>query len=236
MFGFRLKLTLLVIILLPLLTGLGVWQFFRYEEKQIIENTYESRKSQPAVSMDQLNQYQDPLFLPMKVSGRFISEQYFLRDNQVFQGRAGYEVIMPFVTDEGQWLLVNLGWLPMISREELPEVSVSSNALTIVGSVYRSFGKPFLLEQDQWVEDWPKVIQSIDFTRMSQVLGQGIPEIVLVLNERQPETFQVRPLVVNMPSQKHMAYSVQWFTMALVLLVLYGYQLRRSAKSNRNAV
>lgn len=259
MSGFRLKLTLLVTALFPLLTGLGVWQLSRFQEKRNLEQIYESRQSMSPVSIAVAGQYEDPLYLPVNVSGHFVADQYFLLDNQVFQGRAGYELIMPFITDEGQWLWVNRGWLPAGDREQMPAVHTDSERLMLSGILYQPLGKAFLLSDELWLEpsgqDWPKRIQAIDFARMALALSQYVkndvkkhvktevplfmpsfmPSIMVVLNKPQPGAEQYRPVMMNVRSEKHLGYAFQWFAMALVLAGLYGYHMVRSGKGGGHA-
>ena len=241
MLKYRVKLTLLVIPLLTLLISLGFWQLSRYDQKLDLEQTLQQRRTLPAISYSDIRNYEDPLYLPLKVSGRFISDQYFLHDNQVYQGQAGYDLIVPFITHEGGWILVNRGWLSSASREELPDFQRIEGEVELSGTLYRLLGKPFMLGEDSWREGWPKRIQTLDFKRMEKTLGQKIPSILLVLDEGQPGAQTMRPLQMKTGSQKHLGYAFQWFTMALVLLGLYGYQLSRqmnkqsSNKSNNKS-
>lgn len=236
MFGFKLKLSLLVFFLLPLLLGLGIWQYTRYQEKKSLEQVYENRRQLSPVALSQLKTFEDPLYLPVEVTGRFDASRYFLLDNQIWQGQAGYELIMPFQTRDGQWLLVNRGWIPMTQREVLPEVNTEIAEQTLKGVIYRSFGKPFLLSEDHWSNEWPKRIQAIDFPRMKSSLGGLVGEFTLVLNPGQPSTEQVRPLSLNMKSDKHLAYAFQWFAMAFVLVGLYIYRMRAGSRNHSRRV
>ena len=226
MSGFKLKLSLLVFCLLPILVSLGVWQLSRYQDKKALEQVYESRRQLSPLSLSDLKDYADPLYLPVQVTGRFDADRYFLLDNQVYQGQAGYELIMPFQAEDGQWLLVNRGWIPMVSRDVLPEVVTDTSLQTIQGLIYRSFGDAFLLSEDIWSQDWPKRVQAMDFQRMKDVLDVPVMPNTLVLGQGQPAVEQVRPIVLNMKSDKHLGYAFQWFSMALVLLVLFFYRLR----------
>lgn len=229
--GFRTKLSLLVVLLLPLLLKLGFWQMSRYHEKLEIEQALAERQSMPPIQLSEVSRYADPLFLPVNVSGHFIVDRYFFLDNQIWQGQAGYSLIMPFVTDAGEWLLVNRGWLPAKSRDSFPEISTPSENVELSGQLYRLFGTPFTLGEDNWSEDWPKRIQAINFTKMSEALGQPLPLFTLVLNgqvsnQAAGSVLQVVPLEMKTTSQKHLGYAVQWFLMALVLLGLYLWQMK----------
>lgn len=230
MFGFRLKLTLLVIAILPILIALGFWQLSRYEQKLLLEQAYESRHALEPISLSQAQRHEDPLYLPVTVSGRFDLDRYFLLDNQVYQGEAGYELLMPFLTDEGKWLLINRGWIAAGNREALPEVLTDPAHLVLTGFAYKPLGKPFMLAEDIWEDGWPKRIQALDHVKISEAIGSATPDFSLILNHGQPQAEQVRPIVVNLKSEKHLGYAFQWFSMALVLLILYGFQMIRTEK------
>ena len=231
MFAFRLKLTLLVIALLPVLVTLGFWQLSRYEQKLMLEQAYESRHALMPLTLSQAQLHEDPLFLPVTVSGRFDPDRYFLLDNQIYNGKAGYELFMPFLTDGGRWLLVDRGWIAAGNREQLPDVVTDSNHLVLTGFAYKPLGKPFMLAEDIWDEDWPKRIQAVDQPRISAAIEHPTPDFFLVLRAGEPGAEQIRPVVINMKSEKHLGYAFQWFAMALILLLLYGFQMIRTSKS-----
>lgn len=228
MLSFKLKLSLLVFGLFPVLVSLGLWQLSRYHQKLSLEQVYDARRYLAPLSFSDVRSYIDPLFLPVEISGHYISDKYFLLDNQIHNGQPGYDLLMPFKTASGELLLVNRGWLPLVSREALPDVSTPQGNLVLEGSVYRALGESFLLAEDLWRDGWPKVIQSLDFSKAAAVLGQNLPELTVILSELQPGAEQVRPVSINTKSEKHLAYAVQWFAMALVLIVLYLFRMKQA--------
>ncbi|MRI33340.1 hypothetical protein EOPP23_10125 [Endozoicomonas sp. OPT23] len=230
-FSYRVKLSLLVALLLPVLLKLGFWQLSRYQEKLDLELSLKERLEMPVMSLFEANRYADPMYLPVKVRGRFVSDQYFLHDNQIHNGQAGYDLLMPFVTESGRWLLINRGWLVSGFRDVLPDITTSSGPLEIKGSLYRLLGDSFTLGQDYWGEDWPKRIQSIDFNRVSDALNKSVPMFIFKLDADQAGALQYRPQEFRTSSQKHLGYAVQWFLMSLVLLALYLWQMKNHASS-----
>ena len=223
---------MLVLTLLPVLLMLGFWQLSRYEQKLSLERAYEARHTLEPLTFSELRCQQDPLYMPLTVSGRFDPNRYFLLDNQVFRGEAGYELYMPFLTDDGHWLLVNRGWIPAGQRQQLPDVITDSAHLVLTGFAYKPLGKPFMLAEDAWLEGWPKRIQAYNQGKIAKALEQSVPDFYLVLGSEQAEQF--RPMVVNLKSDRHMGYAVQWFAMALVMLLLYGFHMIRSGRNNNN--
>ncbi|UYM18328.1 SURF1 family protein [Endozoicomonas euniceicola] len=230
MLKYRIKLSLLVILLLPLLVFLGLWQFSRYEQKLELEQMLTERLAMSPLFYSEVKRFPDPMYLPVTVQGRFDASRYFLRDNQVYEGLAGYELIMPFTTTDGRSLLVNRGWLGSESRETLPDIKTPEAVVELTGTLYRPLGKAFTLGDDIWAESWPKRIQTLDFNKMKTALNLEVPSMLLVLADRQPGALQVRPVTMKTTSGKHLGYSFQWFTMALVLLGLYLWQMIKFRK------
>ena len=230
MLKYRTKLSLLVIVLLPLLVGLGFWQLSRYEQKLMLEHMLDDRLTMPALSYSELKHFSDPMYLPVSVKGRFDAQRIFFRDNQVHEGQAGYEVIAPFITHDEQVLLVNRGWIASESRETLPTLNSPDGEMELTGRIYRPLGKAFTLGPDNWDEAWPKRTQTLDFERMGKALDHQIPAYLLVLNKHEPGALQIRPLTLKTTSGKHMGYAIQWFIMSLVLLGLYLQQMIRYRK------
>ena len=91
-----------------------------------------------------------------------------------------------------------------------------------------------MLGEDTWSEGWPKRIQAYNREKVSAALGEPMPGFYLVLGGGQTQAEQVRPMVVNLKSGKHMGYAVQWFAMALVMMLLYGFHMIRSGRNNNN--
>ncbi|USE36647.1 SURF1 family protein [Endozoicomonas sp. SCSIO W0465] len=223
--------TLLVIAMLPVLVALGFWQLSRYEQKLMLEQAYESRHALDPFSLSQVQRHNDPLYLPFTVSGRFDRDRYFLLDNQVYQGEVGYELFMPFLTDGGEWLLVNRGWIVAGDREVLPKVVTDPGHLVLIGFAYKPLGKPFMLAEDVWEEGWPKRIQAFDSLKISEAIEHETADFFMVLRAGQPGVEQIRPMVINLKSEKHLGYAFQWFAMALALLLLYGFQMIRAGRN-----
>ncbi|MET4692332.1 SURF1 family protein [Endozoicomonas lisbonensis] len=230
MLKYRIKLSLLVMLLLPLLISLGLWQLSRYEQKLELEQMLAERLVMSPLLYSEVKRFPDPMYLPVKIQGRFDASRYFLRDNQVYAGLAGYELIMPFTTTDGHSLLVNRGWLNSESREILPDVKTPETVVELTGTLYRPLGKAFTLGEDIWAGSWPKRIQALDFKKMKTALNLEIPSMLLVLADQQPGALQVRPITMKTTSGKHLGYSFQWFTMALVLLGLYLWQMIKFRK------
>lgn len=231
--GLRLNLewrtTLATLLLLPLLTGLGVWQLQRADEKALLAAAWEQRQSQaPAPLADLWEMPPGNLaYLPVVLSGMFLEDQYFLLDNRTQGGRFGFEVLGILKLDGGGGtVLVNRGWLPADpGRRALPTVTPVSGRVELTGHIYIAPGAPYLLGEQQLGPEWPKVLQAVEMDKilppLEAIAGQRVFPYPVRINAGEPGALKVDWQLVNVSADKHRAYAVQWFTMAAVLLLFF---------------
>lgn len=225
MFHFNWKLTLFTLLMLPLLVYLGFWQLAREQEKRATQDSYDLRATEAPRALADINwQSADELaWLRVEAAGQYDNTRQFLLDNRINQSRVGYELITPFRTDSGL-LLVNRGWVAQgADRQTLPDVTVMDDETVIRGTVYVPGGDILVLGDEEPVgrNPWPRVVQSLDITRMSALLGEPVLPYSLRLETGSPGLQQVNWQPVTLSPETHRAYAVQWFFMAVVLVILY---------------
>ena len=231
------KLTVFVVLLLPLLIRLGFWQLHRADEKRAILATYDARRHAPPVKLEDL-QGPPKRYQRISVNGRFLNDRAFLLDNRVYQGQPGFEVITPAVTAAtGQVVFVDRGWIAGFEeRSKLPAIPPVPGDQSVTGEVYTPDFET--VPADEWASaGWPKVIQSLDVKRMAAALNRRAFGEILRLPPESPWSFRQIWQPINMPPSRHIGYAVQWFCMAVVLAALYiatGFGwMRRGSRRNR---
>lgn len=231
MFRFNWKLTLFTGLLLPLLITLGVWQLDREQQKVDLQQRYELRLQQAPLGLDRVDWRDNDLaWLRVEASGYFESRKQFLLDNKIYDSRVGYEVITPFYTDYGT-LLVNRGWVEQgPSRQILPAIPTPEGRKEISGYIYAPDGELMLLAEDNLDHsNWPKVVQRIDIEKMSEAMGETLLPYSARLEQGVAGLLQYNWQAINTRPETHRGYAIQWFIMALVLVILYlTFSFRRS--------
>ena len=228
-FDLEWRITLFTLVMVPLMFSLGLWQLQRADEKAALASSFEERQRQRPVPVSELwEQSAESLaYVPVQVSGNYLADQYFLLDNQIHNGKFGYQVLNVLrLSDSAGSVLVNRGWIAGDSgRRALPDVPVIEGSVDVMGQVYVAPGKPYLLAEQQLEQGWPKVIQAVEMDKLepamsAQGAGSVFPYPVRIAAGEQG-ALTVNWQVVNMSPQKHHGYAVQWFAMAGVLLVFY---------------
>ena len=228
--------TLVVLVLLPLMVFLGFWQLSRGQEKQALLQSYAERRAAQPLSVAQLAAVADPAFRRVQLRGEFDAGHSVLLDNRMRDGKAGVELLQPFHDQaSGQWLLLNRGWLPWPSRRTPPQFSTPGQILDIQAWVYESPGTPFQLHADPLDAPWPRLVTAVMPAKLWAELGrEGFADEVRIAPG--PAAYQADwPLIATgMGPEKHTAYAVQWFAMALALVGLYLYLGWHTAQEKRH--
>jgi surfeit locus 1 family protein len=194
--------TLVVMILLPLMVGLGFWQLSRGHEKQLLVDSYAERRVAEPISSVQLGDMADPAFRRVHLRGQFDAEHSVLLDNL--------------------WLLLNRGWLPWPDRRTPPVFTTPDQPLNLDAWVYVAPGETFQLHADPTTAQWPRLLTALHPAALWAELGRSGFAYEL-RTEAGPGTYETTWPIVAMGPEKHLAYAVQWFAMSLALLALYLY-------------
>lgn len=218
------KITLLGLCFLPLLFRLGVWQVERADEKrQLIEHAFAQLQLPPISLIENTIPIKELQQRRVIVSGVFLPDRYWLLDNRVFRGRVGYQVIAPVLTDDGQTVLVNRGWVQAPpSRQQLPEVLFPKEKVSIHGRWKLVESNTLIRDIENKTStntDWPIRIQKIDFQSLQKQLGQNVLLGYLQVNPEDSQALQTDWKNINVMPEKHIGYAVQWFSMMAALAV-----------------
>lgn len=219
------KILLLLVLLLPILLRLGYWQLERADEKRALQARYEQHAAMPALSLDSMLQAEDKqlAFRQVRLQGYYDNEHSILLDNQVQNGQVGYQLLSPFMTRQGQCVLINRGWIPGFADRRMPVIEAVVGDVDVVASVYVPPGEAVLLGSDIWADSWPLVVQSIDVLRLAEHLHADLFRYSLRLEPGVAGAELIDWSVANTRAEKHTGYAVQWFVMAFALFVFWLY-------------
>lgn len=217
------------------LSSLGVWQLLRGEEKKQIQQEIEHRKnSEPIAFSFPITDPASLRFQRFRVQGKFISNKQFILDNRYSNHQVGFNIITPFkLLDSDKVVLVDRGWLPLKGpRDQLPNIEVEENLRTLVGAAYVPYGKAFSLGAIDSSITWPRLIQYLDFKQLGTRLGYEVLPLTLRMQAEQPDTYKAQWVTIASSPNRNWGYAVQWFAMALTVLIIFlvMHRPRASAK------
>ncbi len=220
-----------------LFISLGLWQLDRAAYKDDIKLRFEARldadyrQFSAGVSASGPD-WSEMEFRKLIFQGQYEPGQSMLIDNRIHKGEAGYHVLTPFKLIGGDSIvLVNRGWVAVgNSREQLPQIVVPAVDGLIRGivSIPRSGG--FRMGKVSLSDEWPQVIPFVDIDAMQAQFQNHLLPITLWLDSEQAGYYRRHWNPVWADPEKSRAYAWQWFSFAVISVVLFvGLNLRRVA-------
>ena len=208
-------------------SALCQWQVDRGNQKQGLLSGLDAVYAQTASPLTTTLVKQAKNFSPVIVKGHFLNAYSLLLDNQVYNRIAGYHVLTPMQTQAGT-ILVNRGWIARgNSRNTLPTIPTIEGEVSFEGYIYQP-GKAFTLGADNWLTpSWPMRILALDYKPIATAIGVQLPPLTIRVKAEQiieqDEQFTRQWHHKLMPAQKHYAYALQWFSMAVIMFFLWVF-------------
>ena len=205
---------------------LGFWQIERAEyKKELVEDfNQEQTKSPNYLSNSSV------AWSRVYVEGSYDSSHQVLIDNQINNGKVGYKIYTPFYYDNDQAIFVDRGWIPQgKTRDDYPEINFSSDNVRIIGSLIKP-EKEVLAGDELLTRGWPMVSQTKSPKVIEKAYTTKFFDMVLILepgSEFIEEYISLAPFVIT--PTKHYGYALQWFTMSIVLAVMFIYAIKRES-------
>jgi surfeit locus 1 family protein len=230
--------TVVLLLLLPSLVALGLWQLDRARQKRELNATYTARLAEPALQLQTLTGA-DPaivLWRDTVARGRYRSPNLAL-DNRVHDGRAGYEIFTPFELADGSTVLVSRGWIAADpERNHIPALDVPGDETDLHGRITPfpwvgiSLGSGVAPEQ---ISSSLLRVQRLEPQALGALLRVHLAPFVIALAPDAPNGFARVTPAPTVDVGRHQAYAFQWFAMAVVLVIIYIKINLRPAASHR---
>lgn len=205
---------------LGMFISLGFWQLDRADEKRALAVAMQQRAVAEPVALDTLQQIeQSPGNLTrVKLSGEYQNDISFLVAFQFFQGRAGYEVVTPVrQADGGPLVLVSRGWLTASADIDRPEIPIVSGLQMLQAQLHvPEFDVPAGEVTDT---DWPVRLPRMNVAQAERLLGEPVYPFVMRLEADQPGVLSRHWSVPRVETRGHLVYAIQWFGIALLVLI-----------------
>ena len=215
----------LYFMLIALLLSLGFWQLGRAEQKKIFFNKQQLSAQMVVIKLTEDTDLEKIEYRKVELRGYYDNTKQYLIDNQIVNGQAGYFVLTPFkIKGMDLSILVNRGWVVLNkNRLILPDIPVEERQRTILGRIkhFPAVGIQ-LAGAEIPTKGWPSVVQVVDSHVLAEKLGYPLFSFQIELDQIMSDGYS-REWKKNtiMPPEKHVAYAVQWFGLALTLTVLF---------------
>jgi surfeit locus 1 family protein len=240
-FRFRFGFTLFWLTFFCLFCVLGVWQLHRYHYKKNLLQMYQTRLTASPITLADALSSKDLTFQHVKLSGEYLNSQTMFVQNQLYNDQMGFEVLTPVrMPGDDKLLLVDRGWVAKPEQKALPIISSVNGTQAINGHIKLLNEYQFILGDNVLNPTAkPIIMQKVDVAQISMLTHEAFYPFLLRLDVDAPNGFvRDSTAITTVMPERHMGYAIQWFVMALVLMIAYfsfcfeRVALPRSEKKN----
>ena len=219
-------LTLFLLILIYLFIRLSNWQFDRYDQRVLRNESTNVALSLAPKKIDSVSQMSDlKQWEKIELTGSYLSDQSKLVRKQYLENNLGFWVITPFKIQNGENILVNRGWIPIGS-------SASSNQsipLAPVGTVnlegyLQSFNESITQPKDLPLNQ----VNTIDYKYFESAIANNF-YVQLANSSPMDNQVAIIPLP-ELSNGPHFSYAIQWILFALLLPIGWYVLLKNETK------
>jgi surfeit locus 1 family protein len=223
--------TLASLIGVAMLMGLGTWQANRYGEKREIEELRDARRDLPPVVLRTLPEFEESEnnYRMVEAHGDLRDELSMVFKFRTHKSKSGYWVVTPMDIDGGR-ILVLRGWVPV----HIPPTDLvfPDEGSRITGLLYApdriiadEAGRASI--QEIVPNSWP-AWNTFDLDAAYKAVAGTRPKEPLVLVASETPDGVEWPMATldhimepYMTSEKHMGYSLTWYTLGVCLIGLW---------------
>lgn len=231
---------LFVLAMVVAFINLGFWQLGRLQEKRDRNDRVRERTAEqvaPASDLAAPGDFDAASSLEFRratATGTYLADQEVLIRSRSRDSAPGSWVMTPLELSDGTALLVNRGWISNSGQlESVPErFRAPTGEVTVTGLVRETETRGSFGPTDPTTGTLGNLARA-DVARVDRQVGEDLLPFYLQLQEQDPAITAGDPRPVPAPELDegpHLSYALQWFTFALMTVIIYPLILRRRAR------
>jgi surfeit locus 1 family protein len=220
--------TLITILGVAMLLGLGTWQMQRLLWKEALLEELANKFIRPVQDIQTLlnqpmYQIMEAEYQRIKVTGTYLHNQEMKWMAKSQDGKPGIHLITPFALTSGSIVLIDRGWVPL---QYASEVSHPEELQTVIGFLRNPPKPQWFTPENHLAKDEFYTINPAEIAR-----HKNLPTLLpfFLVEEANPQiTNFPKPVGLALNLQNHhLQYAITWYTLALILAVFYILYIRK---------
>lgn len=212
------------------LCALGTWQLQRAEwKKNIITQLETEYAKDPMKYRLEFDDLKNTAIQSGNIRGQFNYDKQILVGPKKIEDDIGYDVLIPMELTKGGHVLVNMGWVKGEKREEIKTPS-PRGYIVVRGISRKPEWNSFTPNNSPANNVWTKL--DIDQIAKAKTLEKVAP--VIFYAKSASLTLKEFKMLEDgwFPRNKHMQYALFWFSMAGVLIIIFGLYIYKKKTKN----
>ena len=211
---------------------------------QLGKNTRTSRENQqitdslntPPVALKTLLPRQDSSapgaqWRQVTATGHYLAEVRVLARLRVVDGDQAFEVLMPFVVDDGPTVLVDRGWVRPEPGSHVPPIPAAPTQQVTITARLRD-SEPTVPGKDPFTRDGYQQVYAVSTGQVAALTGVPLAGSYLQLVENQPGGLGVVG-VPHLDAGPYLSYGIQWLLFGVLAPIALGYFVYSEVRARR---
>lgn len=227
----------LVVVFSVACVGLSSWQLARRDEARAeierVETNWDSRPRPVTEVLPTLDSFDDDSkWMPVALTGRYLANDELLARGRPYNGRPGFEQLVPFQLTDGTVFVVDRGWVPAGNEQDEPD-SVPAPPDSETSIVVRlKAGEPTVAGRSA-----PEgQIATIHLPTVAALVGgPTYTGAYGLLASEDPAVARPIPAMKPVADEgPHLSYAFQWIVFGIMSFIGLGWAVRQEFRA-RNA-
>ena len=161
-------------------------------------------------------------FRHVSLQGSYLTENSILLLDRFYLGRQGYEVLTPVKLASGnQIVIVSRGWTPLSPGAGRPMTPDTPEGIVrLIGTLHVPGSRSFFVDQPLREEQGPMRLHHLNLEKIEKRFALPVFPCVVRLDAAMPGVLSRYWTISNTHPERSTSYAVQWFAMALLLLLV----------------
>lgn len=173
----------------------------------------------------------DEQWQQVTATGRYLSGVQVLARLRLIEGEPAFEVLVPFVVDNGPTVLVDRGYVRPVGGSGVPEIAPApGGTVTITARLRQS--EALAQNKAPFEGDGIQQVYSINTEQISALTGVPLTSAYLQLVDNQPGGLGAIPLP-HLDAGPFLSYGIQWIAFGVLAPLGVGYFVYSEIKVRR---
>jgi surfeit locus 1 family protein len=213
--------TVIMLTMMAMVIGLGTWQLQRRVWKTDLLATIAQRMNGEAVPLPAtVGDVPGWTFRHVTVNGHFDQSYALWLYGRTYDGKAGVHLLVPLIRDTGDTILVDRGFVPFDHGSELAPFADPPATATVDGIVRAPEPGGIFMPANQPDKN---IWYAVDIAAMSKTVGMTLAPVYIAARPTGNPGWPVATGGTEGTGirNEHLNYAIFWYSMALVLAVIY---------------
>ena len=213
---------------------LAWWQFSRLEEaRERVDRVVRNWDADPvplASILPELDHFDPSLtWHPVAITGEYLVNEQLLVRGRPRDGLPGFEVLVPFVTDDGSILIVDRGWVAVGDAQDSPDAVPAAPTGTVDIVVRVKATEPQI--PGRTAPDGQAA--TIHLPTVAAIVGGDVytgAYGIIASEDPAPAVVPAPPTKPALDEGPHLSYALQWIVFAIMAFAALGWAIRQEIR------